>query len=192
MKYYAYAAIKFKIFQMLERADTERYLYLLAFITNQYYILQDLLIDVFIQAVAGTEGHTTKQQKETAFLVRKTRSQTIERVVGSYLSNRKLVKEIQVILQSQKLTDTEKVQSLQNLLDSNTEQEEHGLEEKAQELQKENSRILRDEDYYDVLEAESLKLQNRVSEIVKQVRFHTDTSNKPIIDAIAYFKQKDG
>src|SRR5439155_27151037 len=73
MKYYAYAAIKFKIFQMLERADTERYLYLLTFIANQYYTLQDLLIDVLIQAVAGAESHTLKQQKETAFLLRKTK-----------------------------------------------------------------------------------------------------------------------
>src|SRR5439155_1213321 len=82
MKYYAYAAIKFDIFQMTRRAETERYLYLLAFIANQYYTLQDLLIDVFIQTVAGAETHTTKQQKETAFVERKTRSQTGNRVHG--------------------------------------------------------------------------------------------------------------
>jgi hypothetical protein len=98
MKYYAYAAIKFDIFQVLRRSDADRYLYLLAFITHQYYTLQDLLIDVFIQAVAGAGNHTSKRQKETAYLLRKTRGKTIERVVGSYLSNRQLVKQIQAIL----------------------------------------------------------------------------------------------
>jgi hypothetical protein len=192
MKYYAYAAMKFKIFQMLERADTERYLYLLAFIAHQYYILQDLLIEVLIQAVAGAETHTTKQQKETTFLVRKTRSQTVQRVVGSYLSTRQLVRHIHGILQAQELTDSEKVHSLQKLFANKNNQEEQELEGKAQELQKESTRILKDEDYYDALEEQSLRLQNRVSEIVKQMRFNEGTSNTHIVAAIAYFRQKDG
>src|SRR5205807_7176091 len=89
---------------------------------------------------------------------------------------------------------TEKVQSLQKLITNKAEaeQKDQELEGKAQELQKESTRILKDEDYYDALEAQSLKLQNRVSEIVKQVRFHEDASNKQIIAAIAYYKQKDG
>ncbi|HEY6626979.1 MAG TPA: hypothetical protein VIZ21_08485, partial [Ignavibacteriaceae bacterium] len=90
------------------------------------------------------------------------------------------------------LTDKEKVLSLRKLLSNKAEQEEEDLEARAQELQRENDRLLKDEDYYDFLEAQSLKLQNRVSEIVKQVCFHEDTSNKQIIAAIAYFKQKDG
>ncbi len=192
MKYYAYAAIKFDIFQMLRRSDTNRYLYLLAFITHQYYTLQDLLIDVLIQAVAGAENHASRQQKETAYLLRKTKGSTIERVVGSFLTNRQLVKQIQTILDLQELTDTEKIQSLQKLLSNKGEQEEDDLEAKAQELQKENDRIIKDEDYYNFLEAQSLKLQNRVSEIVKHVCFHEDASNKQIIAAITYFKQKDG
>jgi len=61
MKYYAYAAIKFDIFQVARRADTDRYLYLLFFIAHQYYTLQDLLIDVLIQSASGAENHTTKR-----------------------------------------------------------------------------------------------------------------------------------
>ena len=192
MKYYAYAAIKFDILQVLRRSDTDKYLYLLAFITHQYYTLQDLLIDVLIQAVAGAENHTSKQQKETAYLLRKTKSSTIEQVVGSFLTNRQLVKQIQALLDLKELTDKEKIQSLRKLLSNKAEQEEEDLEARAQELQRENDRLLKDEDYYDFLEAQSLKLQNRVSEIVKQVCFHEDTSNKQIIAAITYFKQKDG
>lgn len=190
MKYYAYAAIKFDILQMLRRSNTDRYLYLLAFITHQYYTLQDLLIDVLIQAVAGAENHTSKQQKETAYLLRKTKSSTIEQVVGSFLTNMLLVKQIQAILTLKELTDTEKIQSLRKLLSNKAEQEEEDLEARAQELQRENDRLLKDEDYYDFLEAQSLKLQNRVSEIVKQVCFHEDTSNKQVIAAITYFKKK--
>lgn len=191
MKYYAYAAIKFDIFQMVRRADADRYLYLLAFITHQYYSLQDLLIDVFIQSVASSQNYTTKQRKETAFLERKTKSKTIERVVSSFLSDKQRIKQAQTILTSV-LPDTEKLHALQNLLINAGEPEERDLETKAEYLQKENSRILTDEDYYDTLETQSLKLQNRVSEIIKHVQFHEDSSNTHIITAIACFKQKEG
>ncbi len=192
MKYYAYAASKFDIFQMTRRADTDRYLYLLTFITHQYYTLQDLLIDVFIQSVAGAEAHTTKQQKETAFLERKTRSQTVNQVVGSFLNTRQLVKQTQTILQSQESTDTEKIQALQKLFNNTSEQEENDLETKATQLQKENNSIIKNEDYYDVLETQSLKLQNRVSEIIKQIQFHDKASNIHILAATTYFKQTNG
>ena len=192
MKYYAYAAIKFDIFQVARRADTDKYLYLLSFITHQYYTLQDLLIDALIQSAAGAENHTAKKQKETVYLLRKTRGKIIERVVGSYFSTKQFDNRIEAILYAPDLTDTEIVQSLQELWRNKDKEEEDNLEAKAQELQKENDRMLKNEDYYDFLEAESLKLQNRVSEIVKHVSFQKDASNKQIMAAISYFKLKEG
>ena len=175
----------------LQRTDTDRYLYLLAFITHQYYTLQDLLIDVFIQSVAGAENQTTKQQKETAFVERKSRSKTIACVVSSFLSDKELIKQAQMILHAA-LPDAEKLHALQKLFTPPLQQEDQDIEEKAKQLQKENTRILKDEDYFDTLETQSLKLQNRVSDIVKQVVFHEDASNTHIIAAIDYFKQKSG
>ena len=192
MKYYAYCMLKFNIFQVLRREDVERYLYLIAFINHQYYVLQDLLIDVLIQAVAGVENRTNKHQKDTVFALRKTRSMLVERVVNSFLKDKYLIKEVKAILASQKLTDTEKVQTLQQLFAQIAIPEEKDLEVEAIQLQKENKRILKDEDYYDFLEIQSRKLQNRVSEIVKQVRFNKDTSQSAIIAAIEYFGQKNG
>ena len=191
MKYYAYSAIKFDIFQMVRRSDTDKYLYLLAFIMHQYYTLQDLLIDVFIQSVVTAENHTNKQQKEAAFVERKTRSKTIERVISSFLSAKQRIKQAQSVLNAA-LPDKEKIQELQKLFSGKTELEEQELEVKVVQLQKETNRILADEDYYDTLETQSIKLQNRVSEIIKYLQFHESTSNKHIITAITYFKQKDG
>lgn len=191
MKYYAYAAIKFRIFQVLERSDTERYLYLLAFISHQYYTLQDLLIDVLIPSVAGAENHTNKKQQENMFLLRKARSQTIESVISSFLTDKQLIKGVKSILESKELPANEKVRSLQMLFEGNNKQDED-LESKATQLQKENKRILKDEDYYETLETQSLKLQNRVSEIVKRISFNEDESNNHIIAAVRFFKKKDG
>jgi Domain of unknown function (DUF4158) len=191
MKYYSFAAIKFRVFQMLERSDTDRYLYLLAFITHQYYMLQDLFVDVLVQSVTGTENQTVRQQKETAFVQRKARSQTIEQVIGSFLSSKQLIRKAQGTLYSAELSDAEKLQALRALF-TGTASEDSDLETKAAQLQKENNSILKGDDYYDMLEAQSLKLQNRVAEIIRQMQFDGATSNKHIMAAIAHFKQRNG
>ncbi|MCD4655613.1 Tn3 family transposase [bacterium] len=55
-----------------------------------------------------------------------------------------------------------------------------------------SSRILKDNDYLDLLESKSLKLQNRVSLIVKNLEFEEETSDSQLIEAISFFKEKDG
>lgn len=47
-------------------------------------------------------------------------------------------------------------------------------------------------DYFDSLQAQSLKLQNRASEIVKYLGFNEDTSQKSIMAAITHFQKTDG
>jgi len=44
--------------------------------------------------------------------------------------------------------------------------------------------------FYDVLERKSVKLQNRVSGIVKIIDFTGDSSSKNVIEAIAYYRAK--
>lgn len=56
----------------------------------------------------------------------------------------------------------------------------------------EQRRATRDADYFDALEAQSLWLQNRVSEIVKHVRFNEDTSQKTVMAAIIHFQTTGG
>jgi hypothetical protein len=48
------------------------------------------------------------------------------------------------------------------------------------------------ETHYAFLEEASLKLQKRVSDIIRQVEFNQDTSDKNLMEAISYFKKKDG
>ena len=46
--------------------------------------------------------------------------------------------------------------------------------------------------YYDLFEANSIKLQNRASDIVKNIQFNPDTSNNSLFQAIEYYRKKDG
>ena len=59
-------------------------------------------------------------------------------------------------------------------------------------MEKESTRIINKDDYYDVLEANSVKLQNRASEIVKHIEFDRNTSNPKLFEAIDFYKRKAG
>src|SRR6266567_2735385 len=174
IQHYATIARKAQIFQIARR-DEKRYLYLLSFIIHQYYTMQDLFIDILLQSVQRAINHARTEQKTQLYETRKTRS-------GSVGSLVEIVNKARDILSRQDVAPEQKLQLLQTLFF--TQDFQGGMEDidvilKA--LKKETAKVEKDEDYFDALEAQSLKLQNRVSEIVKQLEFNEATSNAAII-----------
>jgi hypothetical protein len=48
------------------------------------------------------------------------------------------------------------------------------------------------EDYYGILEAKSVRIQNRISPILKALPFQGEAGSEALLQAIQYFKDKDG
>ena len=48
------------------------------------------------------------------------------------------------------------------------------------------------EDYYGILEAKSVRIQNRISPILKALPFQGEAGSEALLRAIQYFKDKDG
>lgn len=181
---YATIARKAQIFQIARR-DEKRYLYLLSFIIHQYYTMQDLFIDILLQSVQRSINHAKNEQKTLLFETRKTRSGSITNLVD-------IVNKAREILGKQDATAEQKLQLLQALFFNSGYQGEKNIDVILSALQKETAKLEKDEDYFDALEVQSLKLQNRVSEIVKQLEFNQATSHAAIIGAINYFKLRGG
>lgn len=59
-------------------------------------------------------------------------------------------------------------------------------------FKEESEKVLKDADFYSIVETKSVKLQNRASDIVKDIEFDADTSSKILMAAIEYYKKKDG
>ncbi len=59
-------------------------------------------------------------------------------------------------------------------------------------LDKEIMKTLMNNDYYDLLEAQSIVLQNRVALMLKHLLFNPVTSDKNLLKAVHYFQQEDG
>ncbi len=181
---YATIARKAQIFQIARR-DEKRYLYLLSFIIHQYYTMQDLFIDILLLSVQRSINHARNEQKTKLFETRKTRSGSVTNLVD-------IVNKARGILGKQDINPEQKLQLLQALFFNSGYQGEENIDEMLRLLQKETAKAEKDGDYFDALEGQSLKLQNRVSEIVKQLEFNKDTSNPAIIAGINYFKLRGG
>jgi len=192
LRYYANSVIKAEIFQVSRRAAPDRYLHLLAFIAYQTFKLHDLLIDAFLQSVQSTLNTTGREHKEFYYTSRVERRQALSEVItGLDQSVIAAFTDIQKIISSGDFSADEKLMMINDLL----HEREAICSRLAAQLQQlkgvaENSSD--ESDYYALLGKKSLKLQNRVSDIVRHVAFDTATAPPEVAEAIQHFQHKRG
>jgi len=191
IKYYANSVIKSEIFQVYRRTNEDRYLHLIAFVVHQFFKLQDMLIDSFLIAVQSNINTVTREHKELYYEQRKEKNESIKKVVNYLDKNVITISTIREILSTPDLSDTEKIQRIQTVL-SEYEQQHSEVKEQISFFKEDSEKILKDADFYSIVEAKSIKLQNRASDIIKNIEFDANTSSKSLTSAIEYYKQKDG
>ena len=192
LSYYAHAVIKAEIFQVTRRATADRYLHLLAFIAYQTFRLQDVLIDTLLQCVQTTLNTTQREHKEQYYQSRGQRHQAIQGMLAG-LDKHLLTAftEIQRIIAEPELDAQEKVTRIAQLIEQQEPERNH-VTAQVRELQHAVQTAEHDHDYYAMLGKKSLKLQNRVADIVRCVRFDQGSAAPSLLKAIAYYQEKEG
>jgi len=185
-RYYAGSVIKSKIFQLNQRSDEDRYVYVIAFIEYQYYQLQDNLVDVLLSAIRTFQNSASREHKERIYGQRKEHNQRLSGLL-SRLDNDvfSVINNIRKLTQDNQINDTEKINKIQALLNTAKDDELSSL---ATDLDS----VHNEENYYDVLEERSVRLQNKVSPILKTLNFQSEPSATALVNAIKHFKDKDG
>jgi TnpA family transposase len=186
IRYYANSVIKAEIFQMARRTDDDRYLHVVAFIAHQYYRLQDNLVDVLLTTVQSYQHSTQREHKEVRYAQRAQRKQLLKTILG--VMDEQLVsplRAIREITEQPQLSDTEKVAHIRVQL-------AHHDEQLLTSLRDEVATELSDEDYFTLLEARSVRIQNRVSPLLKALTFHGEAGAEALLAALQYLKDKDG
>ena len=191
IQYYAQIVIKSRGFQMSRRKN-RKYLLLIAFVVYQFYNLNDILIEVLMQAVKNTLNTSERDHKENFYNQRKEKNKKFNSFSKKITDHLTIINQAKKILNNKFLSSDDKVNTLQSLFSENFDNDTKEIQNKLNDLNKESNRIIKNEDYFDLLETKSIKLQNRASEIVKNIHFDEKTSNKQMLEAIAYYKQKDG
>jgi predicted RNA binding protein with dsRBD fold (UPF0201 family) len=110
IQYYAVCVQKSRTLQTVQHVNSfKRYLYLIAFISHQYHLRQDILIDTLLKSVQGVVNKVRQQQKEVLFDNRKEKDRATQHLSKSYGQSRSILKQIKEIIFSSRISDTNKV-----------------------------------------------------------------------------------
>jgi TnpA family transposase len=191
VRYYANAVLKSRIFQVSRRADDDRHLHLVCFIAHQFLRLHDVLIDILLLAVQSTLHACEREYKERYCRGRPDQRHALHTLVEDVNEGISTpLAHIERIAFCEELTDAEKVRHIQVVLLQGQEQR-RTVEAHLLEVQQQSHDTNEDADYYAVLESKSLKLQNRVADIVKELAFQGD-DHSHLLTAIQSYQHKHG
>lgn len=192
LKYYAVWVQKAKITQLMQISNpNKRYLYLLAFITHHYYHRQDLLGDTLLQSVQRALNIIESKQQEENKNTKKEKDHATNLLSSSHKEKSHLLSNIRSIVNKRELTDEEKIAQIKKILkkDDINDPEITACLEK---LDKQVTNALNGDEYYNALEKQSLKMQTRLSPIIKNLNFNVLNSKASLLKAIEHFKLTDG
>ncbi len=192
LRYYAGSVIKSEIFQMARRSEEDRTIYMIAFIAHQFFSLNDNLVDVFLSTVKTFENSSSREHKDQCFERRKEQTRSLQVLLDKIETDVFCVLEdIQTILNDQNIGPAVKITEITKLLKANhphiqSTKNEHSVLKQGAEHAASNDQ------YYDILESRSIKLQKRVSGIIKVLEFQAENSAQSLIEAIQHYKDKNG
>jgi TnpA family transposase len=191
VRYYANSVLKSRIFQVSRRAEDDRHLHLVCFSAHQFLRLHDVLIDVLLLAVQSALNAGQREHKERYYAARLQQRQSLQALVeGVGQGVLSPLAEIEAIAFCEQLYDTEKVRHIQAVLSQGQDQRRTVAAHLEQAKQQAQDGI-EDADYYEVLASKSIKLQNRVADIVKELEFQGD-DNVALLTAIQHYQHKSG
>jgi TnpA family transposase len=191
--YYATWVKKARASQLKQFPDVnKKYLYLIAFIQHQYYLRQDTFIDIFMKCIQSARNACDRRMNESERLSRNERRAAVKHVTESNKAYRELLDEIKTITQSNILTDSGKVQQITQLIQAHEKQNNRSKEDKIKQFEISLDRITKNKDYFDTLEKLSMRIQKRVSKLLKILVFNSDNSSDSIVNAITHYANTNG
>ncbi|ODN41582.1 hypothetical protein [Piscirickettsia litoralis] len=155
-------------------------------------MLNDTLIDTLLSAVQSAVNAAEREQKEVYFKEREQRNQSFTILVDQLRQDvQGTLSEIRAVVADKQLTDSEKLTLIDTALNTESAKPTK-LEQKVDQFKKNAAEIQQGPNYLAMLEARSLKLQHRVADIVRQVRFAPNCSSPALWEALCHYQSKDG
>lgn len=186
IRYYAGSVLKSELFQIHRREANDRYIHAAAFVAHQFFRCQDNLVDLWLSVMASFQTTVAREHKERLLEGRKDQQQQLKAVVDDLdVSVFGLIREIRSLTDADDLSDAQKITKIRALLD-------HGQTGSFESLKADLQATGQDRSWSDVLESHSLKLQNRLSPILRVLAFESNDRASPLIAAVDHFKASDG
>ena len=186
IRYYAGSVMKSRMFQLQQRSEADRYIHAAAFVAHQFFRSQDNLVDLWLSVMASFQTTVSRDHKEQLLESRKDQQQRLKAAVDDLDAEVfGLIRHIRRLASADDLSDAQKVTSIRELLEGERtdafERLKTGLHDAGQ-----------DRAWHGVLEAHSMRLQNRLNPILRVLTFDPNERTKPLLAAIDHFKTCDG
>ena len=187
IRYFAGTTMRSNVLDLGRRVDADRYLHAIAFIAHQHHRLQDVLVDMLINASSTFENSVKREHKDQVFAQRQSVNNRLETVLHAINKNAlDPLRQIRCVVEDDTLADAMKLDRIGTIL-------EQGHEDAIDRLQKEIRESSSDDmQYRKILEVKSQRLQNRINPMLRQIAFTGDGLTVDLLAALAYFREKDG
>ena len=163
----------------------------IAFIVNSFYELNDMLVLKVNKAVQQSKNSGEKEEKDLLFENKLSKFKIMKNVASGLSQKKQVLSSIKKIMFDPYSSPETKIEAAIKILKQDIETEKK-IDEALTLIDDEISRISSNAYYYDMLEAKSRKLQNRVSTIIKHFKFDEKNSGRDLLESIHYFKRKNG
>jgi TnpA family transposase len=192
-EYYATWVLKATLAQLKQFRDPlKRHLYLLAFIKHQFYFRQDVLMDILLKCVRASTNAAQKQLHQNDKKSHAERQKAVQSINKSHKNARLLLVEVTNIVQNEGCNAEEKISKIERLIEE-YESLNGGFDAEAmQRYENILDQHTTGQRHYDILESHSLRLQRKVSSVVKAIEFDAASSDPEILAAVAHFQATDG
>lgn len=172
---------------IVRKEKTDCYFHLTIFCAYQRRIFEDWMARTLTSVCKVAANKATAREKEWLFQERKKRKKAFKQVLDIAENKTELLENIKQLAWLN-ISAAEKERRLQQFFP----QEQTTIQtENLQQIREEHQLNGRDE-YYRYLAEESQSLQQRVNPIIKKMTFNKATSDKLLLSAVQYFRDKQG
>lgn len=192
-EYFATWVQKAQTFQLASFSNPHKaYLHMLAYLKHQFYLRHDTLIDIFLKSTLAARSQLTTQLQKIEKDEQSSRNTAIKLVSKSNKDLTQFREQVIEIVTQMPLSKTEVVRQLEKLIEESLKSYDEKEQDRVHEMQTFLANLTGNDRYFDILESLSLRLQRRVSNILKTMEFSNRSVNKKLLTAIEHFKLMDG
>jgi TnpA family transposase len=156
-------------------------------------LFEDLhLVEIFLHSVQTSLNSSLRESKELFYQQRQIQNKSLNELVNKVSSYLDILDEIRVNMKNSKLSDMSKLSSINEIIQDIDNLKFVKTQKQFENIKTQTKSIIKNSDYYNILESKSIKLQRKVSDIIKNITFDEDSSDEPLIEAIEYYKSRDG
>ena len=157
---HAGSVLRSEMFRIQRREDNDRHIHAAAFVAHQFHRSQDNLIDLWLSVMAAFQATVTRGHNEHLLQSRKKQQEHLKAVFDDLdTSVFGLIRDIRDVTEADGLSDAQKVADIRAPLD-------RGQSSAFELLKDDPAATGQDRSWFDMLEAQSLRSQNRLSPIL--------------------------